>query len=104
MQHLVLYFRHETQDIIPYSTAVKRIRQLLAETGVGEYVEDDMSIDGGDPEAIMQGPSADTIFATISPVLKELKLLRSAKITLAYGPLSAGAKEKTFLVVSENAR
>ena len=37
------------------SDAARRIRELLAENGAGEYVEGDMAIDGGDAEAILRG-------------------------------------------------
>ncbi len=73
MQHVVLYFKHDIQDIIPYSNAVTQIRQLLADTGAGEYVEDDMAIDGGDAEAVLRGPNADTLYEAISPTSKSCR-------------------------------
>jgi hypothetical protein len=96
LQHVILYFRHDIRDIIPFSDAVKRLRQLLADTGTGEYVEDDMAIDGGDVEAVFCGADAGALFETISPVLKELSFMQGAKVTLVYGSLNAGATEKTF--------
>jgi hypothetical protein len=71
---------------------------MLADTGVGEFVGDDMAIDGGDAEAVFRGADADLLYATISPVLKELPFMRNAKVTLIYGSLNAGAPEKTFEV------
>ena len=96
MQHVVLYFRHDMRDIIPFSNAVERLRRLLAGTGIGEYVEDDMAIDGGDCEAVLSGADADLLYETISPVLKELPFMQGAKVTLVYGPLNAGTTEKTL--------
>ncbi|MCE9546849.1 MAG: hypothetical protein K8T25_15325 [Planctomycetia bacterium] len=95
MQHLVLYFKHEIGDIIPWSHAVERLRQLLAETGAGEYLEDDMAIDGGDTEAVFCGPDADVLYETISPLLKELPFLWGARITRVYGSLNAGSPEES---------
>ena len=96
MQHVVLYFRHDIRDIIPFCDAVKRLRQLLADTRTGEYVEDDMAIDGGDAEAVLCGADADSLYETISPVLKELPFMQGARVTLVYGSLNAGATEKSF--------
>lgn len=104
MQHVTLYFKHDIQDIIPYSDAVTRIRQLLSDTAAGEYVEDDMAIDGGDAKAVLRGLSADTLYETISPVLRELPFLHGAKVTLVYGSLGAGAAEKSFELETNYAR
>lgn len=102
MQHVVLYFKHDIQDIIPYCEAVKRIRQVLSDTGTGEYVEDDMAIDGGDAEAVLRGSSADVLYETISPVLKELSFMQGASVTLVYGSLDSGSPETTFEFEARN--
>jgi hypothetical protein len=95
LQHVTIYFRHGIRDIIPFCEAVQRIREMLAGTGIGEYLEDDMAIDGGDAEAILRGPDARLLYEAILPVLSELPFLRSAKVSLFDGP-SAGAPDLTF--------
>ena len=104
MQHVILYFKHGIRDIVPYSDAVAHIRQLLADAGTGEYVEDDMAIDGGDAEAILRGPNANTLYETICPVLKKLPFLHGARVTLVYGSLGAGEREKSFELETDCAR
>ena len=96
MQHVLIHFEHGIKDVLPFSEAVQRIRVMLASTGAGEYVEDDMAIDGGDAEAFLCGPNAELLFETISPVLSELAFMRDAKITLVYGPLNSSAPETIF--------
>lgn len=96
MQHVVLYFRHDIRDIIPFHDAVGQLRRLVSDTEIGEYLGDDMAIDGGDAEAVFSGADADLLYQTISPVLKELPFLQGAKVTLVYGPLNSGATERTF--------
>lgn len=96
MQHVIVYFRHDIRDIIPFCNAVKRLRQLLAETGIGEYVEDDMAIDGGDAEAVFCGHDADLLYETISSVLQQLPFMKGAKVTLVHGPLKTGASERVL--------
>jgi hypothetical protein len=96
VQHVVLYFKHDIRAIIPYYDAVERIRQLLSETRAGEYVEDDMAIDGGDAEVVLRGPSADVLYETIFPILKDLSFMRGARVTLVYGSLGSGYPETMF--------
>ena len=96
MEHVIIYFKHDMKDIIPYSEAVRRMRRLLTETETGDYLEDDMAIDGGDAEAMFCGRSAEALFETISPVLKMLPFMRGAKVTFVYGPLDSGQREKEF--------
>ncbi len=94
MQTVVVYFKPDIRDIIPYSDAVRRIRQLLAENGAGEYIEDDMAIDGGDAEAILRGENADTLYNTIAPVLANLPFMRGGRVTLIYGPMNSDSPQK----------
>ena len=96
MQNVVIYFKHDIRDIIAYSDAVRRIRQLLAENGAGEYIEDDMAIDGGDAEALLRGRNADEIYDTIKPVLNELSFMKGARINLVYGPIDCNSPKKTI--------
>lgn len=96
MQHLVVYFEHDIRDILPWSDAVKQIRQLLDANGAGEYVEDDLAIDGGDAEVILQGQSADDVYNTIAPVLSDLPFVRGGHVTLIYGPMDSGSRETTI--------
>lgn len=96
VQNVIVNFSHDIQDIIPYSDAVSQIRQLLAEKGDGEYVGDDMAIDGGDAEALLCGHSADQIFDTILPVLRVLSFMKGARVTLVYGPIDGQSPQKTI--------
>lgn len=96
MQHVVLYFRHDIRDIIPFSDAVKRLRELLADTEIGEYVEDDMAIDGGDAEAVLCGADADLLYETILPVLKELPFMKGIK-SLSFMVLSMPEQQRRRL-------
>ncbi len=73
MEHLAIYFKHDIRDIIPYSKFIMKIRPALEQSGVGEYLGDDMAIDGGDAEGVVEeGKSAGTftfLYATgLSPI------------------------------------
>ena len=61
MQHVVLNFKHDIRDVVPFSNAVERLRHLLAATETGEYVKDNMAIDGGDADVVLRGPNAELV-------------------------------------------
>lgn len=48
-----------------------------------------MAIDGRDAEAVLRGPSADSLFETIFPVLKESTFMHGAKVRLVYGSIDS---------------
>lgn len=91
---------HKLNDYIGL-TGNSRIRAVLPVGGAGEYVEDDMAIDGGDAAAIIRGSNADTIFDTIQPVLAELPFMREAQVTLIYGPIGDGSPKKKLKLQAE---
>ena len=96
MQHLIIFFRHKLQDIIPWSEFVERMKPLLAEHHKGEFAGDDMAIDGGDCEAVFRGPDADALFDFLRPYLLGLTFLNTAgaRGELIYGELESSAATK----------
>jgi hypothetical protein len=91
IQHLVLYFEHDIRDIIPYSEFIQEIRPILEKADLGEYLWDDMAIDGGDAEATFSAPDATALYEFLLPRLSKLKFLRGAKVRLIFGPIDGDA-------------
>lgn len=98
LEHLVIYFLHGIRDIIPYSEFIVRTRAAMAERGLGEYLGDDMAIDGGDAEGVFAGPSAREIFEFMREDLNSFPFMKGAKVTLVFGELNAGSAEEAFLI------
>jgi hypothetical protein len=100
MQHLILYFRHEITDLIPWCEFIETLRPELAQSGTGEFGSDDMAIDGGDCEAIFRGPDAEALFEVLRPQFQNLPLLRkpTTKVELVFGELGSSAKTKTVIL------
>lgn len=96
MQHLIIEFRHQIGDVIPYCELIKKLRRQLEDSGVGSYVGDDMAIDGGDAEATFVGSNARKLLEFMAPQLEALPFMNGAKVTLVFGPLESGAEECTF--------
>jgi hypothetical protein len=92
VEHLVLDFKHDIRDVIPYSNFIQEIRPVLSETRTGEYLGDDMAIDGGDAEAVFSSADARALFTLLEPRLKMLPFMRAARVTLVFGELDSGAE------------
>ena len=97
MEHLVIYFKHGIRDITPYSEFIERVRSSLLENGLGEYLGDDMAIDGGDAEGIFSCTNAATLFNHLRTDLCQLPFMRGAKITFVFGSIDTGAPQEAFL-------
>lgn len=91
MQHLVISFEHEIQDLIPWSQFIQRVKLMLASSKKGDFVGDDMAIDGGDCEAVFRGSDAKVLLELLRPELELLPFLRKAstRIELVYGELDS---------------
>jgi hypothetical protein len=98
VEHLVIYFKHGIQDIVPYSDFISKYRISMAASGVGEYLGDDMAIDGGDAEGVFAGPSSKKLFEFIKQDLCALSFMRGAKVTLVFGDLDEGSLKEDFFI------
>ena len=96
MEHLRIYFRHDLQAIQPYCEFVERTRCRLADYCLGEYLGDDMAIDGGDAEALFACPDARALFAFLHEDLKALDFMAGATIQLIHGALTSDAVVEEF--------
>jgi hypothetical protein len=98
MEHLILQFEHDIRDLIPYSEFVQAVRPDLAQKNLGEYLGDDMAIDGGDAVATFASPDVHSLFDYLVPLMRELPFLREARITFVFGPLESDAKREQFIL------
>ena len=96
MEHLVIYFKHEMRDIIPYHECIVKVRGELEENGLGQYLGDDMAIDGGDAEGVFLCNSAKILFEYLQSHLSSLTFLRGARITFVFGELDSNAPVQEF--------
>ena len=98
MEHLIIYFRHGIRDIIPYSDFIANVRPVLDERGLGQYLGDDMAIDGGDTEGIFSCHNARSLFDFLKEDLSRLKFMAGAKVTFVHGELDSGAPTEEFYI------
>ena len=93
-QHLVLYFRHDIRDIVPYCEFIEEIRPILEKAQLGEYLGDDMAIDGGDAEATFVGPDVNALYEFLLSRLAKLDFLHGAKVKLVFGPVDTDCESE----------
>ncbi|SEQ12807.1 hypothetical protein SAMN03080615_00550 [Amphritea atlantica] len=98
MEHLTIYFKHGLRDIIPYHNYIKLAKEEIVRAGLGEYLGDDMAIDGGDAEAVFSCENSIELFEYLKTGLVALPFMRGAKITLTFGELETKAPEKVFYI------
>ena len=97
MEHIVIYFKHGIRDIIPYSEFIERVRPNLLKNGLGEYLGDDMAIDGGDAEGVFSCTNAAALFEHLRTDLCQLSFMKGAKITFVFGSIDTDAPQKEFM-------
>lgn len=97
MQHLILYFQHGIEDIIPWSAFIETMRPKLAHIEAGEFDSDDMAIDGGDCEAIFRGTDVKELFAVLLPHFRSLSfLLRpTTRVELVFGEIDSASERQS---------
>ncbi len=96
MEHLTIYFKHGIKDVIPYSDFIASIRLIIEEKNLGEYLEDDMAIDGGDAEVVFSCQNAESLFEFIKTDLTKLACMKGAKVTFVFGELDSNAPIQQF--------
>ena len=94
MEHLVLLFRHDIRDVIPYCQFVAQVKPQLTEKQLGEYIGDDMAIDGGDAEAVFASRDVRALYEFLAPQLRQLPFMREAEIKLIFGPLEGDTAQQ----------
>jgi hypothetical protein len=98
MEHLVIYFHHSIRDIIPYSEFISNTRLRLELNGLGEYLGDDVAIDGGDAEGVFSCPNAKILFDFLEKDLFALPFMKDAKITFIFGEIDSDSPRKEFYI------
>ena len=100
MEHLVLMFRHDIRDVIPYCQLIAQVKVQLTEKHLGEYIGDDMAIDGGDAEAVFASSDVRALYEFLAPQLRELPFMREAQIKLIFGPLEGNSGQQELVLWS----
>ena len=96
MDHITIDFKHGIQDIVPYYDFLKSVREEIVEQCIGEYLEDDIAIDGGDAEVFFSCNDAYALFAYLKPKLLALPFMKGALVRFTFGELDSGSETLEF--------
>ena len=91
---LVVHFAYGSKDLTKLFALEEELEKAILAAGVGEFDGNEVNVDGSDGYLYMYGPSADSLFAAIKPILEKTPFMRGAKAKLRYGPPQAGSHEK----------
>lgn len=98
MEHVTINFKHGIEDLIPYTDFVMKIKSELEKNALGEYLGDDMAIDGGDAEANFSCANAKELFEFIKNDLSSLSFMKGAEIIFTYRNLESNSPEEKFSI------
>lgn len=94
----MINFQHDIRDVIPFSEFVVNVRSQLSSNQLGEYLGDDMAIDGGDAEAIFSCKSSKRLYEFLKSGLSDLTFLKGAKVTLVFGELDSNSLKEEIII------
>ncbi len=92
-QAVIIYFNYKTESLDALHNLSDLLDQHLSEQNIGEFDGHDISKDLTDGALYMYGPSAEALFISIRPILKEVDFMTGAKAKLRFGPPERGVKE-----------
>ena len=78
----------------------EKLEAVINAAKAGELDGNEVATDGSDGFLYMYGPDADRLFEVIRPVLEACSFMRGARITLRYGPATAEARRREFVLGS----
>lgn len=102
MEHAVIVFFPLSDDHFgsdPEFDAMAMLSDALEaainEAGVGEF--DGNELGGGECKLYMYGPDADRLYAAVSPILADSRLVRGGYVVKRYGPAGDPLTQQTHL-------
>jgi len=96
MEHLSIYFTHGIRDIIPFCEFVRKARSEIEQRGLGQFLGDDMAIDGGDAEAIFSCRDPMSLFDYLADDLSKLSFMDGATVKFIFGDPESNAPLDEF--------
>ena len=97
MEHLSIHFRHDIKAIIPFSEFVQKARVEIEGRSLGQYLGDDMAIDGGDAEAIFSCRDARSLFDYLADDLSKLSFMAGATVQFIFGEPDSNAPRDEYI-------
>ena len=90
---VIIHFYYNSTDLSRLFELEDELESALQLANSGEVDGNEIAADGKDGYLYMYGPNADTVFATIKPILDSVEFMKGAKAILRYGPPEDGVRE-----------
>jgi hypothetical protein len=97
-QSLIIVFNYGLEDDEPFYELSNRLRELVEESGFGEYDGHGMAIDNSEGSFFMYAPDAKKLYEVIRGTIEKIPFLAGANIRLRFGPSQERANEVNFIL------
>jgi hypothetical protein len=98
LEAVIVRFTYRGHELGPLFELQHRLEVVVEEGRLGEVDGHEAASDGGEGTLVLYGPDADGLFAAARPVLESAAFMKGARVTLRYGGVTAGAKEKLVVI------
>jgi len=95
-QAVIIYFNYGLEEDEPFYKLSARLRELVDESGLGEYDGHEMAMDNSDGSFYMYGPDAKKLFELVKETIEKVSFMAGAHVVLRMGPSEKGVKEVSF--------
>ena len=90
---VIIHFYYNSTDLSRLFELEDELESALQLANSGEFDGNEITADGKDGYLYMYGPNADTVLATIKPILDSVDFMKGAKAILRYGSPEDGVRE-----------
>jgi hypothetical protein len=90
-QAVVIHFNYGSLELKPLRDLEDKLDKALSSSGVGDFDGDEIAVSGKDGFLYMYGPSADSVFNVVLPILQSAPFMHGAQVTKVYGKLGSDA-------------
>jgi hypothetical protein len=94
-QMVIVQFFYGIEDISELHHMEERLRQLIHETGVGQYHGHEISLDFGDGYLFILGPNAEKIYTCVKPLLESYYFMDKSIATVRSGSFEKATAVET---------
>lgn len=92
-QAVIIYFNYGQDRLDALHDLSRRLDKHINHEGLGEFDGHTIAEDSKDGSLFMYGPSAESLFISVKPIIEKAPFMMGAKAKLRFGPSEKGVKE-----------
>lgn len=90
---VIIWFNYGFDELEPLHALEDRLREAIAQAGVGMLDGHEINMDGSDGSLYMYGPNAEALYKAVKPVLEQVDFMKGATAQLRFGHWNQEAHE-----------